>query len=415
MTHSIGQANAAHSARMLRGKRAMATITVLAVLSAGSILGQAATPAFAADYPSWDTVQAARQSQSATQAEVGRVQGLLTGLQAAADSTQAVAVQKGDDYQAAQQKYDEAAFKSALLQKQADTARAKAATSKQQAGQLAARLSRSAVNDLSTRLFFSGGDSKAYLAQLGLESMVKDQSAGIYEKAIQDQNTAQSLTDQADVAKAALKILADTAQKALAEATTAAEAASAAYTEQSDNSARLKAQLATLTTNVDHLESEYVDGIKALWGELAGLGAGKISTTGWVRPAGGHISSPFGFRINPFTHSYAFHAGTDLGADCNSPIFAAHGGTVVYAGPNGGYGNFVLIDDGDGLSTGYGHIVDGGIHVSVGQPVGPGQPIAAVGSTGHSTGCHLHYEVRQNGTAIDAVPFMRSNGIELAN
>ena len=212
---------------MLRGRRVIATITLLAVLTAGSILGQSGSPAFAVDYPSWDDVQAARQSQAATQAEVTRVQGLLAGLQAAVDSTQAVAVLKGDEYQAAQQKYDEAAFKAAELQKQADAAQVKAAKSKQQAGQLAARLSRSAGNDLSTRLFFSGGDSKAYLAQLGLESMVKDQSAGIYEKAIQDQNTAQSLTDQADVAKAALKILADAAQKALAEATTAAQAADA--------------------------------------------------------------------------------------------------------------------------------------------------------------------------------------------
>ena len=415
MSHTSGRGSAGRSLRKLRGIRVIATVAMLAMLTAGSILGQSGTSAFAADYPSWDDVQAARQSKDATQVEVTRVQGLLTGLQAAVDSTQAVAMQKGDEYQAAQQKYDEAAFKAAELQKQADAAQIKAAKSKQQAGQLAARLSRSAGTDLSTRLFFSAGNSKAYLAQLGLQSMVKDQSAGIYEKAIQDQNTAQSLTDQADVAKAALKSLADAAQKALVEATTAAEAAASAFTEQSDNAARLKAQLATLTTNVDHLESEYVDGIKALWGELAGLGAGKISRTGWVRPAGGHISSPFGFRINPFTHSYAFHAGTDLAANCNSPIFAAHGGTVLYAGPNGGYGNFVLIDNGNGMSTGYGHIVNGGVHVRVGQPVGPGQPIAAVGSTGHSTGCHLHYEVRQNGNAIDAVPFMRNNGIELAN
>ncbi|MBG6108806.1 M23 family metallopeptidase [Frigoribacterium sp. CG_9.8] len=403
------------SARGMRGRRSVALLALLAVLAAGSILSGSGTSAFAAEYPSWDDVQAARQNKDATQAEVTRVQGLLAGLQAAVDATQAVALNKGDEYQAAQQKYDEAAVKAAELLRQADAAQTKAAKSKQQAGQLAAQLSRSAGTDFSTRLFFSGGDSKAYLAQLGLQSMVKDQSAGIYEKAIQDQNTAQSLTDQADVAKAALKRLADIAQKALAEAITAAAAATSAFTEQSDNSARLKAQLATLTTNVDHLESEYVDGIKALWGELAGLGAGKISSTGWVRPSGGHISSPFGFRINPFTHAYAFHAGTDLAANCNSPIFAAHGGTVVYAGPNGGYGNFVQIDNGDGTTTGYGHIVNGGIHVSVGQPVGPGQPIAAVGSTGHSTGCHLHYEVRQGGNATDPVPFMRNNGIELAN
>jgi murein DD-endopeptidase MepM/ murein hydrolase activator NlpD len=416
MAHSIGGHGATASVtHSRRGKRMVATLAVLSVLAAGSIVGQVAPPAFAADYPSWDTVQAARLSQAATQAEVTRVQSLLAGLQAAVDATQSVAQQKGDEYQAAQQKYDEAAFKAAELQKQADVAQSKASKSKQQAGQLAARLSRSGGSDLSARLFFSGGDSRALLAQLGLASMVKNQSTGLYEKAIQDQNTAQSLTDQADVAKAALQALALAAQQALAAAAAAAETAAAALTEQQANSARLQAQLATLITNTDHLESEYVAGIKAQWGDLAGLGAGKISTTGWVRPAGGHISSPFGFRINPFTHSYAFHAGTDLGANCNSPIFAAHGGTVLYAGWNGGYGNFILIDNGNGVTTGYGHIVNGGIHVSIGEAVGPGQPIALVGSTGHSTGCHLHYEVREGGNAIDAVPFMRGNGIELAN
>jgi murein DD-endopeptidase MepM/ murein hydrolase activator NlpD len=343
------------------------------------------------------------------------VQAALTGLQAEVDSTQAISQQKGDLYQAAQQKYDEAAFRAAELRKQADAAQATANTSRQQAGQLAARLSRSGGDDVSTRLFFSGTEAKSLLSQLGLASMVRSQSAGLYEKAIQDQNTAQSLTDQADVAKAALKILAETAQTAFETAAAAAEAAAAALSAQQDNIARLQAQLATLTTNVDHLESEYTAGIKAQWGDSAGLGAGKISATGWARPAGGHISSPFGFRLNPYTKSYAFHAGTDLGASCNSPIFAAHSGTVAYAGWNGGYGNFILIEDGDGVSTGYGHIVNGGIHVAIGQTVGVGQPIALVGSTGHSTGCHLHFEVRTGGIASDAVPFMRSIGIELAN
>lgn len=416
MAHSIGgHRGTASIVSSRRGKRMVAALAILAVLAAGSIVGQAAPPAFAADYPSWDTVQAARQSQAATRAEVSRVQSLLAGLQTAVDATQSVAQTKGDEYQAAQQRYDEASFKAAELQKQADAAQAKASKSKQQAGQLAARLSRSGGSDLSARLFFSGGDSRALLAQLGLASMVKNQSTGLYEKAIQDQNTAQALTDQADVAKVALQALALAAQQALALATAAAETAAAALTEQQANSARLQAQLATLITNTDHLESEYVAGIKAQWGDLAGLGAGKISATGWVRPAGGHISSPFGFRINPFTHSFAFHAGTDLGASCNSPIFAAHGGTVLYAGWNGGYGNFILIDNGNGVTTGYGHIVNGGIRVSIGEAVGPGQPIALVGSTGHSTGCHLHYEVRDGGNAIDAVPFMRGNGIELAN
>ena len=87
MTRTSGHGSTVHSARMLRGARVIATITMLAMLTAGSILGQPGSPAFAADYPSWDDVQAARQSQAATQVEVTRVQGLLAGLQAAVDST----------------------------------------------------------------------------------------------------------------------------------------------------------------------------------------------------------------------------------------------------------------------------------------------------------------------------------------
>lgn len=415
MSNAARRRAAGGADRAIRRPGWMAFLLVVCVLASGTLVAQHPDAAVAADYPSWDDVQAARQSKAATEAEVARVQSALAGLQAQVDSTRADSQSKGDLYQAAQQKYDEAAFRAAELQKQADVAQTAASKSRQQAAELAARLSRSGGDDISTRLFFSGAKAKSLLAQLGLASMVKTQSAGLYEKAIQDQNTAQSLTNQAEVAKAALKILADAAQAAFETAAAAAEAAAAALSEQQDNIARLQAQLATLATNVDHLESEYTAGIKAQWGDAAGLGAGKISSTGWARPAGGRISSPFGFRLNPYTNAYAFHAGTDLGASCNSPIFAAHGGTVTYAGWNGGYGNFVLIEDGDGISTGYGHIVDGGVHVTIGQTVGVGQPIALVGSTGHSTGCHLHFEVRNGGIATDAVPFMRDNGIELAN
>jgi murein DD-endopeptidase MepM/ murein hydrolase activator NlpD len=401
----------------VRARRSLAIVAVISVLVTGTILGQATTAAWAKDYPSWTDVQNARNNVTAKKAEIQRLQALLAALQSDVETTQAVAEQKGADAQVAQQKYDEAALKANELQKQADAAQVKATKSKQQAGQLAAKLARSGGNDLSATLFFSGSKANDLLSQLGLASMVKDQSAGLYEKAIQDQNTAQSLTDQANVAKDALKLLADAAQKALEEAAAAAEKAAAAFAEQQDNKARLDAQLATLVDNVDHTEAEYAAGIKALWGASAGLGAGQISATGWARPAGGHITSSYGYRLDPYTHAYALHSGTDLGASCGSPIFAAHTGTVTYAGPYGGYGNYIRIanDDGSGYGTGYGHIVNGGILVSVGQQVGVGQNIAKVGSTGWSTGCHLHFEVYVGGTTTDPVPFMRGQGIELAN
>ena len=256
--------------------------------------------------------------------------------------------------------------------------------------------------------------------------MVKDQSAGIYEKAIQNQNVARALTDQADVAKEALKALAGEAEKAAKAAADAAVAASVALTEQQAHQVQLTAQLAILVTNTNQTEADFATGVEvarqaaaaALAAQLAaGPRAGQISSAGWARPAGGHISSPYGYRIDPYNGAYALHAGTDLAAGCGTPIYAAHSGTVVLAGPYGGYGNYIRIqNDGDSsYETAYGHIVNGGILVGIGQSVQVGQNIARVGSTGMSTGCHLHFEIHHNGGTQDPVPFMRSMGVELAN
>lgn len=108
-----------------------------------------------------------------------------------------------------------------------------------------------------------------------------------------------------------------------------------------------------------------------------------------------------------------FHRGTDVAASCGSPIFAATGGIVVEARASGSYGNWILLEHGSGVQTGYAHLSDGGILVSPGESVAAGQLIGAVGSTGASTGCHLHFEVRLDGTAVDAVPFMAARGIQL--
>ena len=427
-----------------RATRVTAIVAALAIVVSATILGQATQSAFAADYPTWADVQAARNSVKAKEDQIAQLDALLAGLQSAVTSTQAAAEQKGAEWQSAQQKFDEAAFKAGGLQKQADVAHAKAGKSKQQAGQLAARLARAGGSDLSARLFFNGSDSKSLLSQLGLASMVKDQSAGLYEKAMQDQNSAQSLTDQAVVAKDALRALSDAAQKAMEEAAAASAKAASALSEQNGNKERLAAQRAVLVNNTTVTEADYNTGVQvrekaaaearavaaakaAAQAQAAadyaaahpsptrpaGNGGTSASPSGWVRPTYGHISSPYGWRVNPYSGAYALHAGTDIAPGCNAPIVAAHSGVVVFAGYNGGYGNFILLNNGDSISTGYGHIVSGGILVSVGQQVGAGQQIALVGSTGNSTGCHLHFEVRPGGTAIDAAPFMAARGATL--
>ncbi len=423
--NSGGTARRSTARSSARLRRWTAAAAVLSVLASGSIVGSTSA-AFATTYPSYADVQNAQRSETAKKAEIATLNQLLATLQSAVDSTQADAVQKGAAAEAAQAKYDDAAAKAVKLKSQADEAQAQAERSKRQAGELAARLARSGGSDLSSTLFFDSKDAKSLLSQLGLASMVKDQSAGIYEKAIQNQNVARALTDQADIAKEALKALAGEAEKAAKAAADAAVTAAAALTDQQAHQVELNAQLAILVTNTTQTEADYATGVEvarkaaaaALAAQLAAAPrAGQISSAGWARPAGGHISSPYGYRIDPYNGAYALHAGTDLAAGCNTPIYAAHSGTIVLAGPYGGYGNYIRIqNDGDSsYETAYGHIVNGGILVRIGQHVDVGQNIARVGSTGMSTGCHLHFEIHHNGGTQDPVPFMRSMGVELAN
>ena len=145
-----------------------------------------------------------------------------------------------------------------------------------------------------------------------------------------------------------------------------------------------------------------------------GLVGGFLLAPGsWVDPVRGPITDVFGPRPSQPAGTPVFHPGVDIGAACLSVIVAAADGVVSFAGPNYGYGNFILIDHGSGVQTAYGHIFDGTIMVSPGQHVTAGQPIARVGSTGESTGCHLHIEVRINGSAIDPMPFFADRGVTL--
>lgn len=124
----------------------------------------------------------------------------------------------------------------------------------------------------------------------------------------------------------------------------------------------------------------------------------------YVIPADGPITSPYGYRIHPIFGTMRFHTGIDIGAYAGTSILAADSGVVVEANWIGGYGNTVMIDHGGGYSTLYAH--SSKIYVRPGQIVRQGQPIAAVGSTGNSTGPHLHFEVRINGEPVDPLGFI---------
>ncbi|MBD9513436.1 MULTISPECIES: M23 family metallopeptidase [Pseudomonadaceae] len=123
------------------------------------------------------------------------------------------------------------------------------------------------------------------------------------------------------------------------------------------------------------------------------------------------LGSPFGNRFDPFNHHLAFHSGQDFSAPTGSPIHAAAGGRVIVAGPNPSYGNRVEIDHGNGLVTRYAHASK--LEVKVGDVVLPGQEIAKVGSTGRSTGPHLHFEVLYHGEFVDPQNFLSLGGMEI--
>ena len=121
-------------------------------------------------------------------------------------------------------------------------------------------------------------------------------------------------------------------------------------------------------------------------------------------PVSGKITSPFGERSNPLGAGGDFHPGLDIAADTGTPIAAAAAGRVIAAGPDGGYGNLIVLDNGNGVTTRYGHCSQ--IFARVGENVTAGQAIGAVGSTGRSTGPHLHFEVRVDDKPVDPQPLL---------
>ena len=132
-------------------------------------------------------------------------------------------------------------------------------------------------------------------------------------------------------------------------------------------------------------------------------GTGVLSS-GFVRPVEGPISSRYGPRFHPILQVWKLHTGTDIGAACGTAVKAVKDGVVSFAGAAGGDGNRVVVDHGDGLASTYNHL--NSYAAAVGVPVRQGQIIGYVGTTGLSTGCHLHFEVMVNGVIVDSGPYL---------
>jgi hypothetical protein len=259
------------------------------VAGVGLLLGSVVTNelAFAAQYPSWADVLKARQNIALKEKAIAEIKNIIRGLEKKVEAATAEAQRVGTIYQEAQLLYDEAAYKADMLQAQADEATKSADASRIRAGQFVSELARVGNVNISTSLLSDASGADDLLSRLGFASIIASQADGIYQAAIRDKNTAQSLTDQAEIAKRERDILRDAAEASFQIAQDAAIEAENMFQEQQAHQATLMAQLATLVENRRVTEEQYQEGVEA--GGTAGsdLPPGAISSKGWARPAAG--------------------------------------------------------------------------------------------------------------------------------
>ncbi|SCY63891.1 Murein DD-endopeptidase MepM and murein hydrolase activator NlpD, contain LysM domain [Microbacterium sp. LKL04] len=451
-------------------RRNVLGLGALGVAAASTGIGFA-LPAFAAtSYPSWDDVEKARKNESAKGSEITRIQNLISSLENDVVAKQAEAERLGVEYQDALIAYEDAAARADALQAQADAEEARAKEAASKLGVLAAQQYRSGKGDATLDLFFSDSSATAddLLGRLGTMDRLVEANRDVYAAAIGARDSAKNLAAQAQVARDERDKRKAEAEQKMQAAQDAAEAAQAALAAQNEHREVLEAQLQALQDTTAKTVAGYKAGVEAErkrreeaarkaraealrrakieearrlaeekrrreeeaknnsgggssgggggGGGGGGSTGGSVQPSGWVRPAHGYISSWYGVRgsiCTPSGCTASGHRGIDFASSCGSPIYAAASGTVIFAGYSGDWGNFVKVRHSDGTVTGYAHIIDGGYAVGYGDYVRAGQTIAYIGSTGASTGCHLHFEVYRGGIRVDPAPFLRARGISV--
>ena len=259
---------------------------------------------------------------------------------------------------------------------------------------------------------------------LEVEDIQQLETAEAYSNAVvAQQNSVVDEVERLEEEVEALAARAESARAAAVEAAHDAEVQRDALRAERDGVARLRADAEDAASR----QAAFLDQVRlqkaSVEAELAALQAVSSSITAWLSSAqsgqvaaaptrgmlevpvpSARVSSTFGPRVHPIFGDVRMHNGVDFAAPSGTPIGAAAAGVVVVAGPQGGYGNVVVIDHGNALATMYAH--QSRIAVTVGQQVEAGETIGAVGSTGNSTGPHGHFEVRVHGVPVDPLAYL---------
>ncbi len=288
-----------------------------------------------------------------------------------------------------------------LVHRLAVDASHRASVSSRGVAQVVRKLARQQDGAAVADIFFGGHSLNHLLDQLGTLNRLQSATENIHSlqaRAEADRLRAAKLHQQDAEARAAASLISvDASQAAFDAATRSFEAAGRSVGTAASEAATAAASLAAL-------------GVQP----IVDTDVGQLSAQGWANPALGVITDTYGPRpIRPLPGVGSFHYGSDIGASCGTPVLAATSGIVLSVGSVGSYGNWILLDHGEGVQTGYAHLSSGPAVVEVGNRVTAGQQMGNVGSTGLSTGCHVHIEVRVAGVRVDPQPFFFNRGVNL--
>lgn len=432
---------------------ALGMAAIGAVLISGLGFGPVApASAIVSDLPTWQDVEDAKQNQSAAAAKVTEIEALIEQVKAEVVRTRAESEKASVKFDEASAQLRDAQARVEALETQAKASEAEATQASEQAAALVSQIYRSGGVDRNLSLFLEsdGSTADALLDRLAQTEKATERNTTIWQNAERAMNSAQTLSDQASSAREERDSLAKEAEANQQRAAEIADAARTKQIEQEQQQKQLEQQLEALkdkttTTTKGYqerlaLEEQERQRIEAArleaerkaqeeaannpgngggnpgggnngggnpgGGNNGGGNNGGGTATGWTNPLRG------GYWVSTEWWGYYGHTGMDLAIGQGTPIYAAASGTVSFSGWAGdySYGNMVQINHGGGVSTLYGHM-QYTPSVWYGQGVSAGQLIGYVGSTGNSTGPHLHFETLVNGVPTNPRPFMANRGV----